>query len=93
MPFDMHAMPGTKADFRALAIKFDSRFNKAPSTFDDYLTGLLRFKQGARETNFYRDLVPRTFHVAAERRQRAPARPELCLGAALQSHHPSDWGN
>jgi hypothetical protein len=61
MPFDVTAMPGTKADFRALAIKFDGKLIKAPSTFNDYLGGLLRFNEGARETNFYRDLFPELF--------------------------------
>jgi len=61
MLFDVTAMPGTKADFRALAIEFDGRLIKAPSTFNDYLAGLLRFKEGARETNFYRDLFPELF--------------------------------
>ena len=60
-PFDVNEMPGTKADFRELAIRFDSRFNKAPSTFGDYLAGLLRFKRGARETTFYRELFPELF--------------------------------
>jgi len=61
IPFDVNEMPGIKADFRELAIKFDSRFNKAPSTFDDYLAGLLRFKQGAQETDFYQELFPELF--------------------------------
>jgi hypothetical protein len=38
-----------------------SRFNKAQSTFDDYLAGLLRFKQGVRETTFYQKLFPELF--------------------------------
>jgi hypothetical protein len=62
MPFDVNKMPGTKADFRGLAIEFDgSRFNKAQSTFDDYLAGLLRFKHGVRETTFYQKLFPELF--------------------------------
>ena len=62
MPFDVTEMPGTKVDFQELAIKFDgSRFNKAPSTFDDYLAGLIQFKQGARETTFYQKLFPELF--------------------------------
>ena len=61
MPFNVTEMPGTKADFRALAIKFDDKLEKAPRTFDDYLAGLLRFKQGARETTFYKELFPEFF--------------------------------
>lgn len=61
MPFDVTAMPGTKADLRELAIRFDGKLTKAPSTFDDYLFGLIRFKEGAQETNFYRDLFPELF--------------------------------
>ena len=61
MSFDPGAMPGTKADFRALAKNYDGELEKAPSTFDDYLTGLLTFKQGARSTAFYRDLFPEFF--------------------------------
>ena len=61
MPFDVNKMPGTKADFMALAIKFDDKLEKAPRTFDDYLAGLLRFKKGARETSFYQELFPEFF--------------------------------
>jgi hypothetical protein len=61
MPFKVTEMPGTKADFRALAIKFDDKLEKASRTFDDYLAGLLRFKQGARETTFYQELFPEFF--------------------------------
>lgn len=63
MPFDVTAMPGTKSDFRALAEKFDDYLEKSPSTFNDYLAGLLRFKQGARETAFYRELFPEFFRA------------------------------
>jgi hypothetical protein len=61
MPFNVTEMPGTKADFRALAIKFDDKLEKAPRTFDDYLGRLLRFKQGARERTFYQGLFPEFF--------------------------------
>jgi hypothetical protein len=61
MPFDVTKMPGTKADFRALAIKFDDNLDKAERTFDDYLAGLVRFKQGSRETTYYQELFPEFF--------------------------------
>jgi hypothetical protein len=61
MPFDPDAMPGTKADFRELAIKFDDRLDKGGRTFDDYLAGLVRFKLGARQMPFYQDLFPEYF--------------------------------
>lgn len=61
MPFNVTEMPGTKADFRALAIKFDDKLDKAGRTFDDYLAGLVRFKQGARETTYYQELFPEFF--------------------------------
>jgi hypothetical protein len=61
MPFYVTEMPGTKADFRALAIKFDDNLDKAERTFDDYLAGLVRFKQGARETTYYQELFPELF--------------------------------
>jgi hypothetical protein len=60
-PFDVNEMPGTKADFREVAIRFDSKFIKAPSTIGDYLDGLLWFKRGARATTFYRELFPELF--------------------------------
>lgn len=63
MPFDMNKMPGRKADFRALAEKYDGELDRASSrTFDDYVVGLLRFKRGrAQETTFYRQLFPEYF--------------------------------
>lgn len=61
VPFDVNEMPGTKANFRELAIKFDDKLKKAPRTFDGYLAGLLRFKQGARETPFYQKHFPELF--------------------------------
>jgi hypothetical protein len=61
MPFDVNEMPGTKVDFRALAVTFNGALFKAQSTFNDYLAGLVRFKQGAQETAFYRDLFPELF--------------------------------
>jgi hypothetical protein len=63
MPFDVNEMPGTKADFRALAVTFNGELFKAQSAFNDYLAGLVRFKQGAQETAFYRDLFPKLFLV------------------------------
>lgn len=61
IPFDKDNMPGTKKDFMALAIKFDDEFEKTPRAFDDYLAGLLRFKQGVQETPFYQELFPEFF--------------------------------
>jgi hypothetical protein len=61
MPFDVNEMPGRKADFRALAVTFNSELFRAQSTFNDYLAGLIRFKQGARETTFYQKLFPELF--------------------------------
>ena len=59
-PFDVNEMPGTKANFRELAEKYDNELDKASSrTFDDYLGGLLGFKQGrGQETAFYRRALP-----------------------------------
>lgn len=61
-PFNVTEMPGRKADFRALAIKFDDELDqKTPRTFNDYLSGLVQFKQGAQETTYYQELFPEFF--------------------------------
>lgn len=70
IPFDKDNMPGTKKDFMALAIKFDEKFDGlTPRTFDDYVAGLIRFKQGAQGTTFYQELFPEFFDPSGTRGQ------------------------
>ena len=56
--FDVKAMPGTKKELYELAMKFDYFPTGAFKTFDSYIKGLCQFKQGARKTDFYRNLFP-----------------------------------
>lgn len=57
--FDVTAMPCTKEDFRAVAVKRYEIFDSLSSrTFDDYLSGLCQFKPGARRGDFYKKLFP-----------------------------------
>jgi hypothetical protein len=59
--FSHFAMPGQKADFFALCREHDPPAFKyvVQSTFNDYLSGLCKFRQGARPTNYYREISPR----------------------------------
>jgi len=59
--FSHFAMPGQKADFFALCQEHDPLAFKyvRQSTFNDYLSGLCKFRQGARPTNYYREISPR----------------------------------
>ena len=60
--FSPAAMPGRKADFKALADAWDAELRGlALATFDDYLVGICTFRRGARETDFYRGLFPDAF--------------------------------
>jgi hypothetical protein len=62
LPFSKHEMPGVKADLQELAVKFNENLDKfTPRTFDDYLSTLVQFKNGARKTDFYRKLFPEYF--------------------------------
>lgn len=62
LPFDAREMPGTKADLQQLAEKFGKGFGHyTPRTFDDYLSGLVQFKRGARPSDFYSRLFPELF--------------------------------
>lgn len=61
LSFDRYAMPGRKADFQKLANKYDSdlKSDRGPytiRTFSDYIQGYCKFKKGAREDDFYRNL-------------------------------------
>ncbi len=51
-------MPGTKADFRELAIKVSQNLDHTLSTFDTYIEGFCKFKSGARPNDYYRKLFP-----------------------------------
>lgn len=53
-------MPGTKADFHALAIKFDDLECALP-TFETYIKPLIKFKRGSRSSDYYRKLFPEYF--------------------------------
>lgn len=59
--FSPSAMPGRKQDFLVVAAKYDQLLDKPMGTFDDYLSGLVRFCRGARETDFYQRLFPEFF--------------------------------
>ena len=60
--FSPVAMPGRKVDFKALADAYDAELRGlALATFDDYLIGICTFRRGARETDFYRRLIPEAF--------------------------------
>lgn len=59
LSFDRDVMPGRKVDFQWLAEKQGIvRAFISEATFSDYLSGICKFKSGARETDFYRDLFP-----------------------------------
>lgn len=55
------AMPGQKADFFALCREYDPQAFKTVTldTFDGYLSGLCKFGQGARPSDYYREIAPR----------------------------------
>ena len=56
--FVVTALPGTKEDFRAVAVKLSSVIDGLqPRTFDDYLDHLCKFKSGARSGDFYQKLL------------------------------------
>lgn len=58
--FDRKSMPGRKIDFQLMCSQLDKQmFTVSPDTFNDYLTGVCRFRQGARETNYYDKILPR----------------------------------
>ena len=59
--FNVQEMPGQKRDFYELARKFDKEFSSTDATLSTYMKNLCQFKQGARQTDFYRDLFPETF--------------------------------
>lgn len=60
--FSKSEMPGTKADLQELAEKLGDGFGRYTlRTFDDYLSGLVQFKKGARQSDFYRRLFPELF--------------------------------
>jgi hypothetical protein len=68
--FNSAAMPGRKIDFKAVANGYDPEFSSLASrTFDDYLDGLVSFKRGARETDFYYNLFPECFKNRDENRR------------------------
>jgi hypothetical protein len=54
-------MPGVKADFFAVARKYNAALDKSEATLDTYLSGLCRFKQGATPSDFYAKLFPEYF--------------------------------
>lgn len=64
--FDSEEMPGRKKDLHAIARNYSSEFRLAESTFDDYLKGLCKFKKGARESNFYSELLPECYQSNRE---------------------------
>lgn len=53
-------MPGTKADLRALAIKFED-LDYEPATFETYTKGLIQFNRGSRPSDYYKKLFPKYF--------------------------------
>lgn len=60
--FNRQAMPGRKVDFHELCKKLDqqrSMFYVSIATFDEYLHGLCAFKPGARQTDYYEQLLPK----------------------------------
>lgn len=59
--FSPFAMPGRKKDFLAVAAKYDPLLDRPFSTFDSYLSGIVQFCRGARETDFYKRLFPEFF--------------------------------
>lgn len=59
--FSITALPGRKIDLQEIANLLDPRLRHTKSTFSDYLKGICKFKKGARETDFYRDLFPELF--------------------------------
>lgn len=61
LPFNVSKMPGQKKDLYAVAIKFDQVFDKSLQTFDDYLSGICQFQQGAKPSDFYTKIFPEYF--------------------------------
>jgi len=59
--FDVTQMPGTKSDFYALAIKFDSALDHPIGTFETYIKGLICFKPGSRSSDCYKKLFSEYF--------------------------------
>lgn len=59
---DVFSMPGIKDDLHALAKKHDIKFNRfSEDTFDDYIEGFCKFRQGSSSGNYYKDLFPEYF--------------------------------
>ncbi len=58
---DIDAMPGTKADFLALAQKQDAELDRPLATFDTYIESLCKFRPGSRTGDYYQKLFPNFF--------------------------------
>ena len=59
--FNVCEMPGVRTDLHELAEKNDVDLRCAKGTFETYIKGLCKFKRGARETEFYRNLFPELY--------------------------------
>jgi hypothetical protein len=59
--FDVDEMSGIKKDFYELARKIDVEFKLEESTFDTYINGICKFKQGSRSGTYYKKLFPELF--------------------------------
>lgn len=66
--FSTEEMPGTKADFKALANRRDAEFlSLSDSTFETYIKGICKFSRGATSSNFYSELFPEKAETSQEK--------------------------
>lgn len=61
---DLNNMPGTRKDLHELAQAINiKKYSCAPSTFNDWLKGKVKFKRGSRSSDFYKKLFPHLFKL------------------------------
>jgi hypothetical protein len=61
---DATSMPGRKGDFKALCQRLNpAMFSVSQSTFDDYLNGICTFCSGARQTDYYQQILAKLLPV------------------------------